>query len=86
MGAHPRLLEVRQHVLKKNDLAARALRDRFRRADTYVVSPLFFPGGDIGKLAVHGTINDLAMAGAEPLYLSTVFDIFLCQALFASHE
>ena len=41
--------------------------------DSYVVSPLFFPGGDIGKLAVHGTINDLAMAGAEPLYLSTGF-------------
>jgi hydrogenase expression/formation protein HypE len=41
--------------------------------DTYVVSPLFFPGGDIGKLAVHGTINDLAMAGAEPLYLSASF-------------
>jgi hydrogenase expression/formation protein HypE len=41
--------------------------------DTYVVSPLFFPGGDIGKLAVHGTINDLAMAGAVPLYLSTGF-------------
>ncbi|MEO7238063.1 MAG: hydrogenase expression/formation protein HypE [Gemmatimonadales bacterium] len=38
--------------------------------DSYVVSPLFFPGGDIGKLAVHGTVNDLAMAGAEPLYLS----------------
>ena len=38
--------------------------------DSYVVSPLFFPGGDIGKLAVHGTINDLAMAGASPLYLS----------------
>src|SRR5579863_925190 len=38
--------------------------------DTYVVSPLFFPGGDIGKLAVHGTINDLSMAGATPLYLS----------------
>jgi len=38
--------------------------------DTYVVSPLFFPGGDIGKLAVHGTINDLSMAGADPLYLS----------------
>ena len=33
--------------------------------DTYVVSPLFFPGGDIGKLAVHGTINDLAMAGGR---------------------
>src|SRR5579864_4972955 len=41
--------------------------------DTYVVSPLFFPGGDIGKLAVNGTINDLAMAGAEPLYLSAGF-------------
>src|SRR5712691_3524217 len=41
--------------------------------DTYVVSPLFFPGGDIGKLAVHGTINDLAMSAAEPLYLSAGF-------------
>lgn len=41
--------------------------------DTYVVNPLFFPGGDIGKLAIHGTINDLAMAGAEPLYLSVGF-------------
>ena len=38
--------------------------------DAYVVSPLFFPGGDIGSLAVHGTINDVAMAGARPLYLS----------------
>src|SRR5947209_7638279 len=41
--------------------------------DTYVVSPLFFPGGDIGKLAVHGTANDLSMAGATPLYLSAGF-------------
>lgn len=41
--------------------------------DSYVVNPLFFPGGDIGKLAVHGTINDLAMAGARPLYLSAGF-------------
>lgn len=41
--------------------------------DTYVVSPLFFPGGDIGKLAVHGTINDLAVAGAHPRYLSAGF-------------
>jgi hydrogenase expression/formation protein HypE len=41
--------------------------------DSYVVSPLFFPGGDIGSLAVHGTINDLAMAGAKPLYLSASF-------------
>lgn len=38
--------------------------------DTYVVRPLFFPGGDIGALAVNGTVNDLAMCGAEPLYLS----------------
>ncbi len=38
--------------------------------DGYVVSPLFFPGGDIGKLAVNGTINDLAVSGARPLYLS----------------
>ena len=38
--------------------------------DSFVVSPLFFPGGDIGKLAVCGTINDLAMVGARPLYLS----------------
>lgn len=41
--------------------------------DAYVVSPLFFPGGDIGSLAVHGTINDVAMAGARPLYLSASF-------------
>ena len=38
--------------------------------DSYVVSPIFFPGGDIGKLAVCGTINDLSMSGATPLYLS----------------
>jgi hydrogenase expression/formation protein HypE len=43
--------------------------------DGYVVSPLFFPGGDIGSLAVHGTINDLAMAGARPLYLTASFII-----------
>ncbi len=41
--------------------------------DSYVVSPIFFPGGDIGKLAVHGTVNDLAMCGAKPLYLSAGF-------------
>ena len=38
--------------------------------DGHVISPLFFPGGDIGSLAVHGTINDVAMAGARPLYLA----------------
>lgn len=43
--------------------------------DGYVVSPLFFPGGNIGTLAVHGTINDIAMAGAVPLYLSASFII-----------
>ncbi len=41
--------------------------------DSYVVSPIFFPGGDIGKLAVCGTVNDLAMSGATPLYLSAGF-------------
>ncbi|MDO6965957.1 hydrogenase expression/formation protein HypE [Rhizobium alvei] len=43
--------------------------------DGYVVSPLFFPGGNIGTLAAHGTINDIAMAGAVPLYLSASFII-----------
>ena len=41
--------------------------------DGHVVSPLFFPGGDIGSLSVHGTINDVAMSGAVPLYLSAGF-------------
>ena len=41
--------------------------------DSHVVSPLFFPGGDIGSLAVHGTVNDVAMAGARPLYLAAGF-------------
>lgn len=41
--------------------------------DSYVVDPIFFPGGDIGKLAVHGTVNDLAMSGSRPLYLSAGF-------------
>jgi len=41
--------------------------------DSFVISPLFFPGGDIGKLAVSGTVNDLVACGARPLYLSTAF-------------
>jgi hydrogenase expression/formation protein HypE len=41
--------------------------------DSFVVRPLFFPGGDIGKLAVHGTVNDLAVGGAIPLYLTAAF-------------
>ena len=43
--------------------------------DSFVVKPLFFPGGDIGSLAVHGTVNDLAMGGASPLFLSAAFII-----------
>jgi hydrogenase expression/formation protein HypE len=43
--------------------------------DSFVVKPLFFPGGDIGSLAVHGTVNDLAMGGAQPLFLSAAFII-----------
>jgi hydrogenase expression/formation protein HypE len=41
--------------------------------DSFVVTPIFFPGGDIGRLAVNGTVNDLAMSGARPLYLSVAF-------------
>ena len=54
--------------------------DRFHKGpriafttDSFVVRPLFFPGGDIGRLAVHGTVNDLAVGGAEPLFLSAAF-------------
>ncbi len=43
--------------------------------DSFVVTPLFFPGGDIGELAVNGTVNDLAMVGARPLYLTAAFVI-----------
>src|SRR5581483_9097386 len=38
--------------------------------DSFVVTPIFFPGGDIGALAINGTVNDLAMCGARPLYLA----------------
>ena len=41
--------------------------------DSHVVSPLFFPGGDIGSLSVHGTLNDVAVMGAKPLWLSAAF-------------
>ena len=60
---------------RRHDGAALAI-DGARLAfstDSYVVSPLFFPGGDIGTLAVNGTVNDLAMCGARPLYLSAGF-------------
>ena len=41
--------------------------------DSFVVRPIFFPGGDIGRLAVHGTVNDLAVGGARPLFLTAAF-------------
>ncbi len=47
--------------------------DMVMTTDSFVISPLFFPGGDIGSLAVHGTVNDLAMGGAEALYLTAGF-------------
>lgn len=43
--------------------------------DSFVIKPLFFPGGDIGSLAVHGTVNDLAVGGAQPLFLTAAFII-----------
>lgn len=56
---------------KLDDSAVVGLRGRLAfTTDSYVVSPIFFPGGDIGRLAVCGTVNDLAMSGADPLYLS----------------
>ncbi len=58
-----------QAVLSLDDLRQRGTRLAFT-TDSYVVNPLFFPGGSIGELAVHGTINDLAVSGAIPLFLS----------------
>jgi hydrogenase expression/formation protein HypE len=66
----------RNPLLEPLEDSARLQLDRSRVAlttDSYVVSPLFFPGGDIGDLAINGTVNDLAMAGARPLYLSAGF-------------
>jgi len=61
---------------KLDDSAAFELSGRLAfTTDSYTVSPIFFPGGDIGKLAVNGTVNDLAMIGATPLYLSLSFII-----------
>jgi hydrogenase expression/formation protein HypE len=66
----------RNPVLDKLDDQAVVTIDGTRLAfttDSFVVTPIFFPGGDIGRLAVHGTVNDLAMSGAQPLYLSAAF-------------
>ncbi|HHT0591920.1 TPA: hydrogenase expression/formation protein HypE [Legionella anisa] len=64
-------------LAQKNDQACfSALPGRMvMTTDSYVISPLFFPGGDIGSLSVHGTVNDVVMSGAKPLYLSTSFII-----------
>lgn len=61
----------------KNDQAAFSLPPGkvVMSTDAFVVSPLFFPGGDIGHLAVNGTVNDVAMAGGRPIYLSAAFII-----------
>ena len=58
-----------QAVMNLADLAVNGDRLAFT-TDSYVINPLFFPGGNIGSLAVNGTVNDLAMCGAKPLYLS----------------
>jgi hydrogenase expression/formation protein HypE len=67
---------LRNRVLDPLDDSAVLSVERGRLAfttDSYVVSPLFFPGGDIGSLAVHGTVNDLAMVGAMPLAITLSF-------------
>jgi len=89
------LAELRNPLLEALDDSAvfSATQDGPRLAfstDSSVVHPLFFPGGDIGELAVNGTVNDLAMAGARPLYLSAGFiieegfEIALLQRIVAS--
>ncbi|MCX6554083.1 MAG: hydrogenase expression/formation protein HypE [Candidatus Aminicenantes bacterium] len=65
---------LRDPLLMEMDDAAR-LPGQVFTTDSFVVKPLFFPGGDIGCLAVCGTVNDLAVMGAEPLYLSIAFII-----------
>lgn len=65
------------YLAKGNDMSVMPAMDGrlVMSTDGYVVSPIFFPGGDIGSLAVHGTINDVSMSGARPLYLSASFII-----------
>ena len=72
---------IGQHIVKSfknpilDELADSALlpNDMAFTTDSYVVDPIFFPGGDIGTLCVNGTVNDLVVAGAEPQYLSLAF-------------
>lgn len=58
---------------RAEDASPIGVADLVMTTDSFVVSPIFFPGGDIGSLAVHGTVNDLAMAGAEPVALTAAF-------------
>ena len=67
--SNPLLATEHDSAVLQFQSAASPLRLAFT-TDSYVVRPLFFPGGDIGKLAICGTVNDLAMSGARPLYLS----------------
>ena len=64
-----------EYLNQQNDQASFAVSGgrMVMATDSHVVSPLFFPGGDIGCLSVHGTVNDVAMSGAVPLYLSASF-------------
>ena len=65
---------LRDPLLMEMDDAAR-LPGQVFSTDSFVVKPLFFPGGDIGKLAVCGTVNDLVVMGAKPQYISLAFII-----------
>ncbi|MGC9965667.1 MAG: hydrogenase expression/formation protein HypE [Syntrophobacteraceae bacterium] len=62
-------------LAERNDSAVFKVQEGFlaMTTDSYVVDPIFFPGGNIGSLAVHGTVNDLAMRGAKPLYITAGF-------------
>lgn len=66
------VFEIDQRVSAVNGNGHTRARMAFT-TDSYVVDPIFFPGGDIGKLAINGTVNDLAVSGARPLYLSAGF-------------
>jgi hydrogenase expression/formation protein HypE len=73
---NPMLEALEDQAVFEIDTVSGAGRTRLAfTTDSYVVEPLFFPGGDIGRLAVNGTVNDLAMSGARPLYLSAGFII-----------
>jgi hydrogenase expression/formation protein HypE len=68
--------EVLSHLEDQATVSLNGSADDARLAfttDSFVVRPIFFPGGDVGKLAVHGTVNDLAVGGATPLFLSAAF-------------